>query len=358
MAIEIKNYYADFREIDGYNKPINCFMSLREDGKSTAFWIKKIYRPWKKTGQTALCLVYNAVNLTTAFLQSIQDNIINKFTDDNVRFEYKLSDLDKGIVDVRINGKLFVRFLACTISLQRIKQALLKDVAVIFVDEYIVNPRKGEKYPKGLAFTIEEIYTTYKRERIDKGKPLRMYFCGNPYSLYNPIHMWLKIPTNKCKLGTILVGDNWAFQWHKATPELIAFLKKDNPMLEIDEDYRKYAFDGTPINDLNIKLGKLPANYHMRFIFKHDGQYIAVYQNEYWRDHADKYFCTIINGKDISNRRTAYCFDFAELVNGTALLCREDRNRFAHFKMSMRRRLVAFETIECYYLIEEIYFNL
>lgn len=358
MAVNFENYYADFREIDGYNKPINCFMSAREDGKSTAFWIKKIYKPWKKTGQTALCLVYNAVELSDEFFQSIQDNILNKFTDDDVVFQYNKASLEKGVVDIKIDDKLFVRFLACSVKLRKIKQALLKDVGVIWMDEYIINPRKGEKYIKGLAFTLNEIYSTYKRERLDKGKPLKMYFTGNPYSLYNPIHMWLKIPTNQLRIGNIYTGNNWAFQWHKLSPQLIEKLKKDNPTLEIDEDYSKYAFDGQPINDMNIKVGTLPANYHLRFIFKHEGQYIAVYQNEYWRDHADKYYCTIVSGKDISNKRTAYCFDFAELVNRTALLSAEDRNKFNHFKISMRKRLVVFSSVECYYLIEEIYYNL
>ena len=358
MAEKFENYYADFREIDGYNKPINLFMSAREDGKSTAFWMKKIYKPWKKTGQTALCLVYNAVELTDEFLLSIQDNIINKFCDDNVVFQYSKSSLDKGILDIKIDGKLFVRFLSCSKTLRTIKQALLKSIGVIWLDEYIINPRKGEKYIKGLDFTISEIYSTYKRERLDKGKPLKMYFTGNPYSLYNPIHLWLKIPTNQCKLGTIITGENWAFQWHKLSPQLIEKLKKDNPTLEIDEDYRKYAFDGQPINDQNIKIGKLPPNYHMRFIFKHDGKYIAVYQNEYWRDKMDKYFCTILEKSEISNKRQVFIFDFAEMVRRTILINNEDRNRFYHFKNSMRKRLVAFSTIECYYLIEEIYYCL
>ena len=354
----MEDIYCEFRSIDGRQKPINCFVSAREDGKSSGFWIRKIYKPWKRTGQTALCLVYNAVELTDEFLKSIQENIINKFTDDQVVFQYNKTALQTGIVDIKIDGKPFVRFLACSLKLRKIKQALLKDVSVIWLDEYIVNPRKGEKYLKGLAFTISEIYSTYKRERLDKSKPLKMYFTGNPYSLYNPIHMWLKIPTNDLRLGEILTGPNWAFHWHKLNPKLIEKLKHDNPTLEIDEDYRKYAFDGKPINDENIKVGKLPPNYHLRFLFKHDGRYIGVYQNEYWRDKADKYFCRVIPKEDISNKRTAICFEFGELVNRTALLSRDDRSRFNHFKMAMRKRLVAFDSIDCYYLIEEIYFNL
>lgn len=358
MAQPFLPIYADTRPMDGHNKSINIFISAREDGKSSKWWMDKVYKPWKKTGQTCLYLVYNAVEISEEFLDSIQDNIINKFTDDNVKFEYSVSKFKSGIVDVKIQGKLFVRLLSLSIKTRRMKQSLLKDIGMIWMDEFIINPRKGEKYPKGTAFALEEIYSTYKRERIDKGKPLKMYFTGNPYSLYNPVFMWLKVPTNKLKLGQIITGENWCVHWHKLSDALIEKLKDDNPMLEIDEDYRKYAFDGIPVNDENIKLAPFPLNYHMRFIFKIDGQYIAVYQNKYYEEHCDKYYCCITNRDEISRNREIICFDFGELVNRCALLSPQDRNKFNTFKIAMRKRNVAFDTIECYYLVEEIYYNI
>ena len=42
-----------------------------------------------------------------------------------------------------------MRVLALSIPLRRIKQALLKDIGVIIFDEFIINPRKAEKYLKG-----------------------------------------------------------------------------------------------------------------------------------------------------------------------------------------------------------------
>ena len=62
--------------------------------------------------------------------------------------------------------------------------------------------------------------------------------------------------------------------------------------------------------------------------------------------------------ESISRRRDIICFDFDELVENTALLSPEDRNKFSKLKTAMRNRDIAFSTIETYYLLEEVYFNL
>lgn len=356
--VERDNLHYTFRKIDGYNKPINIVISAREGAKSTSAILDKSYFPFKRTGATTLYLVRTIVEISEALITSIQDNIINKFTDDNVVFQYSKSALRDGIVDIRINGKLYMRILALSITLRKMKQALLKNIGVILFDEFIVNPRKNEKYLKGESFAISEIYTTYKRERIDNGMPLKMYFLGNPYSLYNPIFLWLGVSPAKLKMGECLVGENYVIEWYKLLPQLRAKILKENPLYEFDEDYKQYAFEGKPILDQNIKLGKLPPSYHLHFVFRHENKFIGVFQNNYWEDHADLYFCQFMTAKDISNRRVAYCFNFGELINGTALLSNEDKNKFNKFKIAMRKRLVAFQSIDCYYLIEEIYYNL
>lgn len=358
MAIERDNLHFTFREVDGYNKDIVIVISAREGAKSTSFMLDKAYSKWKKTGATLLYLVMNAVEICDSLITSIQDNIINKFTDDNVHFEYKTNEMEKGVCDIKINGKLFMRILACNVKLRKIKQSLLKDINAIVFDEFIINPRKGEKYVKGLAFTISEIYTTYKRERQDKSKPLKMYFLGNPYSLYNPIFLWLGVDVNKLKLGDIYVGSNYVIQWYKLKQELRDKILAENPLYEFDEEYKAYAFDGKPVNDTNIKVGVQPLNYQLQFLFKHLNKYIGVFRNNYYEDGEDRYYCTILDKDKISNQRTAYCFDFAELVNRCALLSKEDRAQFYLFKNAMRKRKVVYSSIDCYYLVEEIYFNL
>jgi len=357
--VERDNLHFNFRTIDGYNKPINVVMSGREASKSTSFNLDKSYFKWKKDGQTTLYLVRQVVEINEALLTSIQDNIINKFTDDNVKFEFNKASFRDGVVDVRINGRLYMRVLALSIPLRRIKQSLLKDVGVIVFDEFIINQRSGEKYLKNEAFKLSEIYTTYQRERIDKTQPLKIYFLGNPYSLHNPVFMWLNVDIRKLKFGECLVGDTYVIQWYKLKEELKAKILKDNPLYQFDENYKSYAFDGQPVLDKNIKLvSQLPSRYSLKFIFRIDGKFIGVYNNNYWEEHEDLYYCQFIDEDEISKRKTAYCFDFGELVNQCALISKEDLSKFNRFKIAMRRRLVAFQSIDCYYLIEDIYYNL
>lgn len=357
--VERDNLHYNFRKIDGYNKPINIVISAREAAKSTSFNLDKAYFKWKKDGSTCLYLVRNIVEINEALIDSIQDNIINKFTDDNVRFQYSKTALRDGIVDIKINGKLYMRIVALSMTARRIKQSLLKDVGVIVFDEFIINQRQGEKYLKQESFKISEIYTTYKRERIDKGKPLKIYFLGNPYSLYNPVFMWLGIAPSKLHLGEFLVGDNYVVEWYKLSDELKTKILEDNPLYQFDEEYKSYAFDGQPILDTNIKVvPNVPPRFNLRFLFRIERKIIAVFNNNYWEDGADLYYCKFISEKEASAKRTMYCFDFSELVSRSAIVSKEDYYKFNKFKIAMRQRKIAFQSIDCYYLVEEIYYNL
>ena len=356
--VELDNLHYSFRNIDGYDKPYNFVISAREPGKSTMFILTKSYFQWKKTGATTLYLVRNIVEITEGLITTIQDVIINKFTDDNVTFQYAKASLRDGIVDIKINGKLYMRIEALSITLRKIKQTILHNVGVIVFDEFIINPRQNEKYLPDEALKFKELYTTNKRDRFDQTKPLKCYWLGNPYSLYNCYFVWLGISPAKLIFGKILVGATYAVDYYKMLPELMEKILKENPAYQFDQEYCQYALEGKAVLDKNIKLGKLPQNYHLRFVFKNENKYIGVFQNNYWEDKADIYFCQFLTAKDISNRRVAYCFDFKELINGTEIISNEDRNKFNKFKIAMRKRLVAFQSIDCYYLIEEIYYNL
>lgn len=380
---ERDNLHFNFRTIDGYNKQINIVISAREAAKSTAFNLDKAYAAWKKDRITTLYLVRQIVEISDALILSIQDNILNKFTDDNVKFWYSKNAMRDGITDIYIltkhkekriekdkDGKdveieyeaeqkeLYMRILAVSISSRRIKQSLLKNVGFIVFDEFIVNGRNGEKYLKNETLKIAEIYTTYVREKSE-GKQLKMYFLGNPYSLANPVFNWLGIDTNKLKFGECYVGKNFVVQWYALSEGLKAKILAENPLYEFDEFYRSYAFDGKPVLDKNIKIvTQLPQHYNLKFVFKINFQFIGIYQNNYWEDKEDRYYCQFISSSDFSKRRTAYCFDFDELMNRCALISRDDLIKFSKFKAAMRKRDVAFSCVDCYYLVEEIYFNL
>ena len=320
--------------------------------------LSKHYFKWKQDQAPLLYLVRNIVEITTGLILTIQDVIINKFTDDNITFEYSKASLRDGVVDIYIKGKLFMRIMALSITLRKIKQTILHRCRCIEFDEFIINPRQNEKYLADETMKFKELYTTNKRDRLDQNKPLKAYFLGNPYSLYNPYFVWLGISPAQLIFGKTLVGETFAVDYYKMKEELKQKILKENPTYQFDKEYCDYALEGKAVLDKNIKLGKLPSNYHLRFVFKCESRYIGIFQNNYWEDKADIYFCQFMTQKEISNRRVAYCFDFKDLINGTEIISNEDRNRFNKFKIAMRKRLVAFQSIDCYYLIEEIYYNL
>lgn len=360
MAVERDNLHYSFRPIDGYDATYNFVISCREPGKSSNFFAEKIYPNWKKNGAPLLYVVRNIVEITEGLILTIQDNILNKFFDDNIQFEYNKSSFKDGIVELYINKKMFMRIEALSISSRKIKQTILNKCSCIVFDEFIINPRQGEKYLKGEAEKFKELYATNKRDRYDQSKPLKCYFLGNPYSLFNPYFVWFGVSPSKLKIGTFYTDTekSLVINYYKMKPELRAKLLEENPSYKFDEDYATFALEGNAVNDTNIKLGKLPSNYHLRFVFKVENKFIGVFQNNYWEDHADLYFCKFLDREEVSSRRVAYVFDFNEMIDGCCLFSSEDKNKFNKFRIAMRNRLVAFASVDCYYLIEEIYNNL
>lgn len=344
--------HYSFRKIDGYNKPINIIISPREPGKTSMFWMTKVYNPWKKTKKPWLYLVRNANEITEALVDSIQD-VFNKFTDDNVKLEYSRSSLESGILDVRIKGELIFRILALNIKLRKIKLSLIKNIAGIGMDEYIIDPNSNEKYLKGEEMKIKEIYTTYRREADGI---LKMYFLGNPYSLYNPLFVWLKVDTHKLRPGAIVVGDQYVVECYQLTEELKKYILEHNPLYEFDDSYKAYAFDGMAVNDKNIKLGSFPPHYNLRFIFRINNMNIGVFQNNYFEDGEDRYYCKEVTG--FSPDRNIFCFQFEDLIHQSILVSLEERRKIQNFKTAFRKRQVTFSNVNVYYMIEEVYFNL
>lgn len=348
--IELDNLHYSYRPVDGYQKPFNFIMSPREPGKTTMMWLTKIYLNWKKDKAPWIYMTRNVVDISEALITSIQDTILNKFTDDNVELQYTKGTFKDGIVDVKINGEIFFRIVALSIPLRRIKLAVLKGVAGVFMDEYIINPKSGEKYIKDEAYKIKEAYTTWRREA--KGI-LKMYFCGNPYSLYNPLFMDWGVDTNKLKKNSFYVGEEFVIHWAILTPELRNHLLEVNPLYKFDEDYSDYALEGSAVNDKNIKLSSFPSNYNLQYIFRMNEKYIGVFKNRMIIDEDNRFYCSIL--ESVGKYRNVYCFDFEDLIDRCALLSREDRDKFSHFKKAMQRNQVAFSSIETYYLIIEIY---
>ena len=171
MAIQRDNLHYSYRPIDGYNKAFNIVISPRELGKTSQMWMDKIYTPWKKNHKPWIYLVRQAVEIDDALIESIFSTNMNKFTDDNLQPIYKSSSFSDGIVDIFLEVKhlekkevkqddgslkmedvevsekfLFFRIVSLNIKMYRIKKAILRNIAGVFMDEFIINPEFGEKY--------------------------------------------------------------------------------------------------------------------------------------------------------------------------------------------------------------------
>ena len=357
MAIQRDNLHYSFRPIDGYNKAINIVISPREPGKTTSMWMDKIYLPWKKNHKPWIYLVRQAVEIDDALIESIFSTNMNKFTDDGLKPIYKPSTFSNGIVDIflEVNKEkiLFVRIVSLNIKMYRIKKAILRNIAGVFMDEFIINPQFAEKYLPKEFERLQEAYSTWRREADGV---LKMYFCGNPYSLFNPLFVGLKVDISKLKRDSFYVGDSFVIHWAILTSELKAKILEENPFYKFDEEYSNYAVDGQAVNDSNIKLGTLPRNFYLSFVIKMNRKYVGIFQNNYIEDMEDKFFCKFLD--EVSARRTIYCFEFEEMLERSILVSMDERYKLQRFKEAMRKRLVSFEDINVYYYCEEVYKNL
>ena len=350
------NIHFNCRTIDGYNLPFNFIISEREAGKSTAIWLDKAYKCFKENGQTTLVIRRKITHITKSYIDDIQQ-IINKFTDDNVVFEYAITSLKDGITDISINNKRFMRICALSVDITALKSLVLRNLRYIIFDEFICNQRFGEKYLKDEATKFMEVYNTFRRE----SENLKCYFMGNPYSLYNPYFMFFNVSSAKLQRGAIISDKkSYVVQCYEITQELRDYIKSVNPLYQFDNAYTKYAFEGVNVNDVNIIIReKCPESFKLMYVFKAANRYIGLFRCEYWDIESDiMFYAMFLNPNTISKRRDIICFDFEELVERTTLLSPQERFKFQKIKDAMRKRLIAFESIECYYLIEEIYFNL
>ena len=352
--IERDNIHFNCRKIDGYNLPFNFIISEREAGKSTAIWLDKAYKYFKEYGSTTLVIRRKITHITKAYIDDIAE-IINKFTDDNVSFKYNQSSLKEGLIDIYIEDRRFMRICALSCDITALKSLVLRNLRFIIFDEFICNQRFGEKYLKDEATKFMEVYNTFRRE----SENLKCYFMANPYSLFNPYFMFFNIPSSKLRRGAIFTDKkSYVVQCYEITPELRAKILEENPLYQFDNSYTKYAFEGQNVNDINIIIrDKLPPNFRLLYVFKSANRYIGLYRSVFFDDEVF-YYAEFLNGSHVSKRRDIICFDFEELVDRVVMLSPDERYKFQKIKEAMRKRLIAFNNIECYYLLEEIYFNL
>lgn len=349
----IDKIHWNINHIMGYNLPFNFVVSEREAGKSTSTWLW-IFSKWLARRTTALVIRRKQVHITKAYIDDIS-RVISKFLNKPLHFKYATSSIKDGLVDVYIDDELFMRVIGLSVDITVVKSGMLPNLETIVFDEFICNKKFGEKYLKDECMKFLEVYNTFRRESHN----LKCVFLGNPYSLYNPYFIHFGVNTKELKRGTILTDKkSYLIECYEITKELREKILKENPLYQFDNAYTRYAFNGANINDENILLeSKRPDNFSLYYIFGAEGKYLSVYSNNNYLDELRFYVC-MISKHEVSSKRNIYVFDLDDLVEGTMILNKEERYKFARIRNAMRTRAIAFETIECYYLFEEIYYNL
>ena len=352
--IKIDNLHFDTSEIEGYQKTYNFVVSPREAGKTTAL-LRKAYKIFRDKQQTTLIIRRRIADITDTYINDL-GTVISLFYDD-IHLSYNKGSIRSGIIDVyTIDNKIkssvpIFRIIALSNPMSRSKGGALPSLGLILFDEFICNTRCNEKYLEGEAFIFREVYTTYRRWNEN----VKVWFLGNPYSLYSPYTSWLKVPTSKLKPGVILTGPDWVFQAYQIKEELKEHILKTNPLYHFDDTYTRYAFSGESINDSNIIIiNTQPRGYNLKYVFKIEQKFVAYYYGTSQDVNVPSWWCSIIDWKP-EYKRTAWCFDFDNLSAGSEIMNKNSKSILISLSMSIQQRNIAFKDIEASYLTEEVY---
>lgn len=336
------------RDIDGCDKPLNMVLSPRRDGKTTTVIIKKCVPAWQRGEQTIVFRRF-ITDITEEYCESFA-KIENKFGF-RTQYYWKQKQKDEGIChlyDATTNESHYT-IVALNAPIGRLKAAFEANVTVGLFDEFEIDLRLGEKYLKGEAFRFKEAFTTFNRESHGR---LKIYLLGNPYSFYNPYFVSFGVNPRRLAEEGIITGENWAAQYHHLSPELEKIALAENPLLNEEDPYCQYALHGCAINDTNIKIvTNLPQRFALAFFLTVDGKSLAVYQSQDWEGENQFW----VGYKGNARNASAFAFDFADLAEGCVMFSRQENWQIMRFARAIRSRKVAFATLECDYLVEEIY---
>lgn len=359
----LEDLFFNTRETDGYNKIWNLFFTPRGVAKSTDL-IRKVYNAFRKEGRPSVILLDHTNDITDTMIEDLKTQYLD-WTGIDLPFQYSKSSMDCGVVDIKLNGKIFIRYHSFNTDVNRLKRFRLDDCKYFFVDEYIKNTRAGEKYIKDQYFKIKELYNTYQRyvKKKEQGDKIKIYLYGNTYSRFCPIHTALGIPTEKLVPGAIVQDKDWIIQCYQMKPELKEYILKTNPMYEFDDAYKSFAMDGSNPNDKGIRIVETqPNNFKLSYLFKINDRYLGVFRGQYIKKDGNNIYldycywtCKYDSNEGFSKRREVVCFDFGQMEDG-AILCSTDYKTYMTLlKEAIRKRLVVHQSIESSYMMEEIY---
>ena len=348
MAEELDNLHIGQKELtyrESFNRRNIAIISPRELGKTTYPLVLRSYFKFKQNGAKTLLLVRFGVDIDDRYILSIE-NIINKFTDDNVHLDFHIGG--GKVTSIFINKKFFRGIIPMNAPTERFKKLVLPFWAIHY-DEFICNTYLGEKYLKGEAFKFEERYKTFQRENPS----LKCYFYGNPYSVYNPFFSNWGVDFSKIKPGAFYYNSNCVISCPKLSPELIAKIKARDPNYVFDDSYEKYAFGGEAINDSNkMIVQQQPRGYKLSYAIKYENKVLGVFEGF---NNSNPFFFWLGFIPEEGARRQVFVYSFKDLVDNTALVTRETASKFRSLLAALSCRQVASQNLEAAYQGEQLY---
>lgn len=362
------NLHFRWGETLSYNKIWNFVIGQRESGKTVDSWLM-IWSAFHYQNRPSIVFRRLIADISSVYIEDIE-KVLNKFLETPVQLVYMKGDIKQGILDIRIGEAgvdyswqaikklpVFIRMIALSNPVGRIKSLFLDNTKFMFMDEFILNVRGGEKYLSDEFFRLQEIYTTYKRESSD----IRIIAAGNPYSVYCPLFSGLNVDTSKLKPGAFVVGTNYVINCFQVPEELQQIILKNNPMYEFDDSYKRYAFGGEAINDQNIKIQKTePRGFKMKYVFKLGNAYLSVHKKgSKTKDTIkEKYWCCKHDSdwlSKIGNRRNILVFNFADMMNQAIIPDMNLRLQMREVKEAMNKQDITFNCIDARYMTEDVY---
>lgn len=359
------NLHYNISRIDGYNKQWNKIVSEREGGKTNAVEWSKVYRSIKD-GEQVVYLVHmeSSVNLST--LHSLQGRI-NQYLEPKraITFKPRRGGGDAGLMyfDMFQNvseGKTVLTYFAGCVLWVGAKTGVIKNIFLkkphnIVFDEYIIDLASKETYANNEMNKIHDLVGTIQRYAK---KTIKVYFTGNPYTKFTPFVYYFRVNTKKIKQGLINVGPNWLLDSYKLLPELKEKILQNNPLYQFSDQYKKFAYDGLYIHDLNRPiLTNIPNIQALKTIYKIEDRYYAYYSIL-----SDKYLYYITEVSEAysknSKNKPHYVFHPYDLIDGFMLIRTENKTYVLNnLNWALTFNKVAFSRIEVYNIFINIFKN-
>lgn len=353
------NIHYSLNNLLSYNKVFNFAVSGRGPGKTTdtARYMMTLH----KKGYMIVLLKRMIVDVNETTIQDFCNayNVLMP-EEEKISLVWKKGDMKTGICDVYIEGEEvpFFRIIALANPKYRLKgMAFDRELALVVFDEYKISGT--EKYLPDEYGKFQELYATLCRFGAE-GRPPRVLFLGNNYSLTDPYIANMKIPVSEIQPGKIVAGENFAFEDIKINEELKNLLLQQNPLFNFGDDaYNKYALEGISVSDQRIIVKpKQPENFSLKFVFYIENKYLGIFAANDASDPNNnglRYWISVLEDYEPSRRREIACFDYFALIEGNYLLSRTDYLKFILVANAFRHRQIAYKTIYEGYLFEQIY---